>query len=420
MNKAPFKVKFYLILSIVLDPFYFLYQNIAILRNKEEKKWLLERWVNKRLRRPKGQLIWVHVASVGEALSTFPLIQKILSDFPDTSVLITSTTKTSAKLLKNYDDDRVIHQMSPFDTFFVSNRFLNHWKPDLAFRVESEIWPRILIEINKRKIPNYLFNARFSIKTIERMRNDIISANYLLSLFDHIHVPQKQTEQLLLELGLTLDRVLITGDLKDSREALQFDTNLVKEFNKVIDNRNVWLAANTHRGEDEIVLQAHKKIGGILIIVPRHIERAVEILPLCSSKGLTCQLRSECANLQKNTDVYVADTMGEMGLWYSLVKIAFIGGSLVEKGGHNPVEAAQLGVVTLHGPLIFNSRVKYEKFNSEGISYEICNAEDIVDRFNSLSAKELVTKAHRAKNISRVNKVAVDECVKAIKNVLRS
>ena len=112
--------------------------------------------------------------------------------------------------------------------------------------------------------------------------------------------------------------------------------------------------------------------------------------------------------------------MGEMGLWYSLVKIAFIGGSLVEKGGHNPVEAAQLGVVTLHGPLIFNSRDKYEKFNSEGISYEICNAEDIVDRFNSLSAKELVTKAHRAKKISRVNKVAVDECVKAIKNVLRS
>ena len=420
MNKAPFKVKLYLILSIILDPIYFLYQNIAILRKKEEKKWLLERWVNKGVKRPKGQLIWVHVASVGEALSTFPLIQKILGDLPDTNVLVTSTTKTSAKLLKNYDDDRVIHQMSPFDTFFVSNRFLNHWKPDLAFRVESEIWPRILVEIKKREVPNYLFNARFSIKTIERMKNDIISAKYLLSLFDQIHVPEKQSEQLLFELGLKPDKIFITGDLKDSREALQFDTSLVKEFSQVIDNRNVWLAANTHRGEDEIVLHAHKKIGGILIIVPRHIERAVEIMSLCSSNGLTCQLRSEYANLQKNTDVYVADTMGEMGLWYSLVKIAFIGGSLVEKGGHNPVEAAQLGVVTLHGPFIFNSRAKYEKFNSDEISYEICNAEEIVERFNSLSAKDLLTKANRAKNISRVNKVAVDESFKAIKNSLLS
>ena len=420
MKKAPFKVKLYLIFSFIVDPFYFLYQNIAILRNKEEKKWLLERWVNKRVKRPQGQLIWVHIASVGEALSTFPLIKKILGDLPDTSVLITSTTKSSAKLLKNYNEDRVIHQMSPFDTFFVSNRFLDYWKPDIAFRVESEIWPRILVEIKKRKIPNYLFNARFSIKTIERMKNDIVSAKYLLSLFDQIHVPEKKTEQFLLELGLNPDTVLITGALKDSREALQFDSSLVKEFNQVIGKSNVWLAANTHRGEDEIVLQAHKKIGGILIIVPRHIERALEIASLCSSKGLTCQLRSAYQNLQKNTDVYIADTMGEMGLWYSLVKIAFIGGSLVEKGGHNPVEAAQLGVVTLHGPCVFNSLSKYEKFNSEGISFEISNAEDIVEQFNSLSTQALAAKAQKAKNISRVDLAAVDECVKEIKSALRA
>ena len=135
--------------------------------------------------------------------------------------------------------------------------------------------------------------------------------------------------------------------------------------------------------------------------------------------GFAWQLRSEFPILQKNTDIFIADTMGEMGLWYSLVKIAFIGGSLVEKGGHNPVEAAQLGVVSLHGPHIDNSRAKYEKFKSEGVSYGISNAEEIAQRFSSLSAKELEAKAKKAKNISKVDMVAVEKSVKAIKKALR-
>ena len=277
MNKVPVKIKLYLILSLILDPFYFIYQKIAILRNKEERNRAVERWVNKKVKRPEGHLIWLHVASVGEALSAFPLIDKILAEVPELNVLVTSTTKTSAKLIKEYNDTRVIHQMSPYDTFVVSKRFLGHWRPDLACRVESEIWPRILFEITKRDIPNYLFNARFSKKTMERMKNNLTPSKYLLSLFDQIHVPEKQTEKFLMGLGLNPNSVMVTGALKDSRGGLPVDSSLVKEFNQVIDKRNVWLAASTHRGEDEIVLQAHKKLGGILIIVPRHIERAAEI-----------------------------------------------------------------------------------------------------------------------------------------------
>ena len=418
MNKVPFKVKLYLILTIFLDPFYFIYQKIAIFRNKEEKTQGPERWVDKKVKRPAGHLIWLHVASVGEALSSFPLIEKLLTDLPESNVLVTSTTKTSAKLIKSYRDDRVIHQMSPYDTFFVAKRFLDHWKPDLACRVESEIWPRILIEIEERKVPSFLFNARFSKKTIRRMKSDPNSSKYLLSLFDQIHVPEKQTEQFLLKIGINPNSILITGSLKDSRAGLPFDSRLVKEFEQVISQRNVWLAASTHNGEDEFVLKAHKKIGGILILVPRHTERAEEIAALCSSLGLTSQLRSYIPDLQKDTDVYIADTMGEMGLWYSLVKIAFIGGSLVEKGGHNPVEAAQLGVVSLHGPHIYNSSDKYEKFKAEGISYEIYDAEEIVECFTSLSAKELEVKAQKAKEMSRVNMVAVEESAKLIKQAL--
>ena len=159
-------------------------------------------------------------------------------------------------------------------------------------------------------------------------------------------------------------------------------------------------------------------MGGIRIIGPRRTERAGEIVSLCSSMELNWQLRSDFKHLQKDTDVYIADTMGEMGLWYSLVKIAFIGGSLVEKGGHNPIEAAQLGVVSLHGPYIYNSSAKYDKFKSEGISYEINNAQEIVERFEFLSATGLEAKAQTAKNISRVNMLAVEESSKVIKKAL--
>ena len=418
MNKAPFKVKLYFFFSLLLDPIYFFYQKIAVLRKKEDSARFAERWVDKSIVRPAGSLIWLHVASVGEALSALPLIEKILDDIPQSNVLVTSTTKTSAEMLKEYTNDRFIHQMSPYDTFFVSKRFLNHWKPDLACRVESEIWPRILFELKKRQVPNYLLNARFSSNSVSRMKKNLISSKYLLSLFDQIHVPERSTEKFLLDIGLKSKNILKTGFLKDSRSGLRCDEAELEEFKQVISQRNVWLAASTHKGEDEFILEAHKQLGGLLIIVPRHIERASEIARLASSIGFVCQIRSETPKLKEETEVYVADTMGEMGIWYSLVQIAFIGGSLVERGGHNPLEAAQLGVVSFHGPHIYNTSAKYRQLQTEGVSYEVNNAEDIVERFNSLSFKELKDKAQKAKNISQVDMTAVDESVKVIKKAI--
>ena len=418
MNKAPFKVKLYFFFSLLLDPIYFFYQKIAVLRKKEDSARFAERWVDKSIVRPAGSLIWLHVASVGEALSALPLIEKILDDIPQSNVLVTSTTKTSAEMLKEYTSDRLIHQMSPYDTFFVSKRFLNHWKPDLACRVESEIWPRILFELKKRQVPNYLLNARFSSNSISRMKKNLTSSKYLLSLFDQVHVPEKSTEKFLLDIGLKSENVLKTGFLKDSRSGLRCDEAAFEEFSQVISKRNVWLAASTHKGEDETVLKAHKQLDGILIIVPRHTERASEIERLASSMGFVCQIRSETPDLKEETEVYVADTMGEMGIWYSLVQIAFIGGSLVERGGHNPLEAAQLGVVSFHGPHIYNTSAKYRQLQSEGVSYEVKNADDIVERFNSLSVKEMKAKAQKAKNISQVDMTAVEESVKVIKKAL--
>ena len=380
MKKISFGLRFYLFLSFLLDPIYFVYQSISVLRGKENPKRFWERWVNKKIKRPSGKLIWLHAASVGETLSLLPLIEKILDEDPKVNILLTSTTKTSAEIYKKNSRNRVVHQMAPHDTFFISKRFIKYWRPDLAARVESEIWPRILIELKKNEIPNFLLNARFSKKSISKIESWALSARFLFSLFDKIHVQEKSTHEILAKIGIESQKLNLTGSLKDSRKKLIFDENIFKQFLVVANDRNIWLAACTHPGEDEVVLEAHKKIGGILLIAPRHIERGKHIARLSRSIGFSTQLRSDKKELESNTEVYVADTMGEMGLWYSLSKVVFVGGSLVEKGGHNPIEAAQFGTFVLHGSNIFNAKEKYEQLKKMGVCFQVTGRKEIIDQ----------------------------------------
>jgi len=368
----------YLFLSFLLDPIYLIYQYISVLRGKESSARFWERWVDKKIKRPSGKLIWFHSASVGETLSVIPLIQKLIKDDPEVNILITSTTMTSAQIFEKKPLRQVIHQMAPHDTFFVSRRFLTHWKPDLAIRVESEIWPRILLELKKNETPNFLFNARFSKKTLFKIQQQAESYAFLLSLFDCIHVQENYTKEILAQVGVDVQKISVTGSLKDSRKKLPVDKNDLKKFKKVIGSQNVWLAASTHPGEDEVILAAHKKIGGILIIAPRHIERAKQIARLGSLLGFKTQLRSEEPDIKAETAVYIADTMGEMGLWYSLTSVAFIGGSLVEKGGHNPVEVAQFNTYILHGPNTYNALERYEQLRQAGICFLVKNESELV------------------------------------------
>ena len=380
MKKISYGLRFYLFLSFLLDPIYFIYQLISVLRGKENPKRLWERWVTKQIKRPSGKLIWLHAASVGESLSLLPLIEKIIADNPKINILITSTTKTSAEILEKISEPQIIHRMAPYDTFFVSKRFLKYWEPDLAVRVESEIWPRILLELKKNKIPNFLLNARFSKKSILRIEKQADAASFLFSLFDRIHVQEKSTKETLTKVGVESQKIKVTGSLKDSREILPVDEDIIKQFQTVIGEQKIWLSACTHPGEDEIVLKAHKKIGGLLLIAPRHIERGKQIARLSRSMGFSTQLRSKSANIRAETAVYIADTMGEMGTWYSLSRAAFIGGSLVDKGGHNPVEAVQLNTFILHGPHIYNSEEKYDKLQEVGLCFQVSGEKDIVQQ----------------------------------------
>ena len=378
MKKISFSLRLYFFLSYLIDPIYFVYQYISVWRGKENLARFSERWVNKKIKRPSGKLIWFHAASVGETLSVIPLIEKLLKEDHQVNILITSTTMTSAQIFEKKPFCRVIHQMAPHDTFFVSKRFLTYWKPDLAIRVESEIWPRILLELKKNKIPNFLLNARFSKRTISKIKQQAKSSAFLLSLFDRIHVQENSTKEILSQLGVEIRKISVTGSLKDSRNKLTVDKNDLKKFKKVIGSQKVWVAASTHPGEDEVILKAHKKIGGILLIAPRHIDRAKQIVRLSSSLGFKTQLRSEESDIKAETAVYIADTMGEMGLWYSLTSVAFIGGSLVEKGGHNPIEAAQFNTYILHGPNTYNALERYEQLRQAGICCLVQDASELV------------------------------------------
>ena len=380
MKKIPYGLRFYLLLSFLLDPIYFIYQLFSVFKGKENPNRLWERWVIEQIKRPSGKLIWLHAASVGESLSLLPLIEQILANNPKINILITSTTKTSAEILEKISKPQIIHRMAPYDTFLVSKRFIKYWEPDLAIRVESEIWPRILLELKKNKIPNFLLNARFSKTSILRIEKQAAAASFLFSLFDRIHVQEKSTKETLTKVGVANQKIKVTGSLKDSRGILPVDGDIIKQFQTVIGEQKIWLSACTHPGEDEIVLKAHKKIGGLLLIAPRHIERGKQIARLSRSMGFSTQLRSESANIRAETAVYIADTMGEMGTWYSLSRAAFIGGSLVDKGGHNPVEAVQLNTFILHGPHIYNSEEKYDKLQKVGLCFQVSGEKDIVQQ----------------------------------------
>ena len=416
MKKISYGLRLYLFLSFLLDPIYFIYQLISVLRGKENPKRLWERWVTNQIKRPSGKLIWLHAASVGESLSLLPLIEKIIADNPKINILITSTTKTSAEILEKISEPQIIHRMAPYDTFFVSKRFLKYWEPDLAVRVESEIWPRILLELKKNKIPNFLLNARFSKKSILRIEKQVESASFLFSLFDRIHVQEKSTEETLTKVGVERQKIKVTGSLKDSRETLPVNEDIIKQFQTVIGQQKIWLAACTHPGEDEIVLSAHKKIGGLLLIAPRHIERGKQIAGLSRSMGFSTQLRSKAANIRAETAVYVADTMGEMGTWYSLSRAAFIGGSLVDKGGHNPVEAMQLNTFILHGPHIYNSEEKYKKLQRVGLCFRVSGEKDIVEQILRLQGSN--KKLRLSLNLLIDTQTALEEALSDINLIL--
>lgn len=351
-------------------------------RGKEDPARLEERLGNAGRARPEGRLVWFHAASVGESMSLLALIETLLDAQPDLHALVTTGTRTSAELIADRLPERAFHQYIPLDTGPAVRRFLSHWRPDLAIWTESELWPRLLVSTHARGVPMLLINARMSANSARRMRRLGAYGASLLGRFQAILAQDDSQAERLLALGAPPDRVEVTGSLKDTAQPLPHDPNALKTLVKTLAGRTVWLAASTHEGEEEMVSRAHREArrsvpGLLLILAPRHPDRGLRIAAALRAEGWTVAVRSEGGTPDRNTDIYLADTLGEMGLWYRIAAVSFIGASLVDKGGHNPFEPALLGSAILTGPHVQNFETAYTRFRRAGAAVLVPRPEDL-------------------------------------------
>jgi 3-deoxy-D-manno-octulosonic-acid transferase len=327
-------------------------------RARQGKEWparLRERFGETDAPRPEGALIWCHAASVGETTSVLPLVASLSAK--GFAVVLTTGTVTSAKLAEGRLPHNVIHQVAPHDHTPWINRFLDHWGPGLALRVDSEIWPNTLYALHARRIPVVQINARMSAKAFDSWS---IFPGFMTAVFGLIDLASAQSEEDRLHYEkLGVGKAVLSGNLKLAQEPLPYDAGNLATLKAQAGNRPAWTAASIHPGEDVIVGRAHQAVkathpNALLYIVPRHPERGAEMARNLRTLGLNVAQRSAGESVQNTTDIYVADTMGELGLFYRLSPVALVGKSFAVGGGQNPAEPAQLGRALLWGPDMSN------------------------------------------------------------------
>jgi 3-deoxy-D-manno-octulosonic-acid transferase len=324
-------------------------------QGREDRTRLGERQGYPSRQRPKGHLIWVHGASIGETLSLLPIVERLTQR--GLAVLVTSGTRTSAALIARRLPPGAVHQFMPLDVPRYVRRFLDHWRPDLALVAESEIWPNTIMALDERHTPLVLVNGRMSDRSFQRWQKLPGIIRTLLERFALCMAQTSDDAERLARLGAP--RVVMTGNLKFDATPPPADPRVVAHLSGLIAGRPVWLAASTHAGEETAIIAVHRALAKrhphlLTIIAPRHPHRGPEVAAIAAQAGLRASRRSDGIHPDRATDVYVADTVGEMGLFYRLSPIVVMGGSLVAHGGQNPIEPAKLGAAILHGPHVHN------------------------------------------------------------------
>lgn len=324
-----------------------------------------ERYGHASIPRPQGKLIWFHAASVGESLSLLKLLETLRQSHPHLGIVITTGTVTSAQLMAQRLPQGVIHQFVPLDVPKWIHQFLNHWQPNLVVFLESELWPNMIGQIKKRQIPLLLLNARLSDHSYKQWQRFSKTAHSLLSQFNLCLTPSLTTSVRLQKLGAPF--VALSTNLKFTCNPPAFNEDEAIAIKHLLRERKIWAAASTHEGEEAYCLDAHIALKNtsvtppiLTILAPRHPNRTPEILKLIEEKGLIVARRSLGELPTSDVDIWLIDTIGDLGLIYHLVDIAFIGGSLVPVGGHNPIEAIQLETIVIHGPFDNNTKDIHE------------------------------------------------------------
>ena len=339
--------------------------------------------------RPTGPLTWVHAASVGEANAVLPLIGSFVARRPDLSILLTTGTVTSARFLANRLPARVQHQYVPLDSPALVARFLDHWRPSLAIFTEQEIWPNLVIEAYARAIPLALVNARMSERSFGRWQRRAALAK---ALFGRFTVVVAQNEALAQRFGaLGAPATIAAGNLKIDAPAPPVDARAHGALTRALEGRACLVAASTHAGEELILAEAHRDIarhvaGFCTLIAPRHPERGPGVAEALKAAGFNIAQRSLGELPAPRTDIYIADTIGELGTLYATAPLAFIGGSLVPHGGQNPIEAARRGAAVLTGPHWANFADAYQALLAAEGAIEVHSAADLASVVRRLLA----------------------------------
>jgi 3-deoxy-D-manno-octulosonic-acid transferase len=372
-------------------------------RGKEDEDRLPERLGRPGRVRPKGPLVWVHAASVGESISVLPLIRELGRLRPDTHVLVTTGTVTSGRVMGERLPANAFHQFVPVDTPSAVRAFLDYWQPSLALWVESELWPNMLHEIRERQIPAALINARMSDSSYRGWRRAKQAASELLGTFDLCLAQDQDVADKLSLLGAR--HVEVPGNLKLVGDPLPFDADVLAELRSAIGGRPIWLLASSHDGEEQLAAFTHRDLAAhfprlLTVIVPRHPQRgpavAASLEPL-----FNIARRSKGELPARETEIYIADTLGELGVFYRLCPLAVMGGSFVPHGGQNPLEPARLGAAVLSGPHIDNFRDIFRILVASGGVEVLTSNDQLTARVGALLENDIET-MHRGQAAAKV------------------
>lgn len=367
-------------------------------KGKEERGRRDERYGRPSINRPAGPLVWIHVASVGETNAVMPLVARIAGE--GITVLLTTVTVTSAAVAARRLPKGAFHQYVPLDIEPFIDRFLDAWRPDIALFFESELWPTIMMRLAARGIPEIRINARMTERSFARWEK---LGPIMRPLFSQIALTLAQSDGDAKRLAaLGFGGVRSAGNLKFDVPAPGADQAALAAFRQATAGRELLVAASTHEGEEAIVAAAHRRVRAarpdfLTVIVPRHPVRGPAIRDALAAEGLAVALRSTGDAVTTATDIYVADTLGELGLFYRAAPVAFVGGTLVPVGGHNPIEAALLGAAILHGPAVANATEIYAALDRGTGTPPVTGADDLAAALLALYADPAAIEAAAAR-----------------------
>jgi len=410
-----FLYRFLINIIFLLSPIIILFR---LFKKKEDSNRLREKFGFFKNSGSRGKLVWFHVASVGEFQSIVPILEKLVKFREISKILITSNTLSSSKIISKIKLRKITHQFFPIDNNFIVKKFIDHWKPSIAFFVDSEIWPNMLINLNKSNIPIILINARITKKTFKRW---IMFKNFSKFLFSKIELclcSNKESYIFLKKLGAK--NIKYFGNLKyaqSENEKIEINNQTIKFISK----RTAWCASSTHNHEEEFIGLVHNNLKKeyrdlLTVIIPRHIDRKEIIRNQLINLGLKVHIHEPKMKIDKETDIYLVNSFGKTKSFYSIIKNVFLGGSLIKHGGQNPLEAVRYNCNILHGPNVSNFNEIYKFLSKKNISKKIYNVNQASNILRKLFNKK--TQINIKKKVNKIGQKILKKNMQEIDLIL--